>query len=215
MRVHLLADTHGYLPDVPRGDLLVLAGDIIPLTRQLDDQRASYWLDTTFREWLTELKRPVIATWGNHDFIGQRHPAWVPELPWTLLVDCGAAVEVNGRTLRCYGSPWQPFFLDWAFNLDEAQLAEKWEKIPNGLDILVVHGPPYGILDKLPNGDHVGSASLLERLKIVQPKVTVFGHVHHGYGHAWGGLYGLRFFNAAYVNEQYRPGFHPIQSVEL
>lgn len=52
----------------------------------------------------------------------------------------GSAVEIEG--LKIYGSPWQPEFQGWAFNLPRGpRLREKWRLIPEGLDILVTHGP--------------------------------------------------------------------------
>ncbi|MCK4490026.1 MAG: hypothetical protein KAU23_07180 [Anaerolineales bacterium] len=47
---------------------------------------------------------------------------------------------------KFYGSPWQPWFYDWAFNLQRGpEIRSKWELIPEGIDILITHGPPYGI----------------------------------------------------------------------
>ena len=39
----------------------------------------------------------------------------------------------------------QPEFCDWAFNLRRGeQCLEKWDLIPEGIDILITHGPPIG-----------------------------------------------------------------------
>ena len=39
----------------------------------------------------------------------------------------------------------QPEFFDWAFNLRRGeQCLEKWDLIPEGIDILITHGPPIG-----------------------------------------------------------------------
>ena len=78
-------------------------------------------------------------------------------------------------------------FFWWSFNLAEKDLVEKWALIPNDTDILIVHGPPHGYGDKAPRVggkgfEHVGSPSLLEKIKIIKPKICVYGHVHGGYG---------------------------------
>jgi Icc-related predicted phosphoesterase len=223
MLIHAVSDLHGNLPVVPPGDLLLIGGDIVPLNRHTP-AAARGWLDTTFRVWLDSLPvKVIVATWGNHDFIGQ-HPEMVPRaLRWFLLVDEEITVNLkSGERVRIYGSPWQPVFLDWAFNLPEEQLAEKWERIPEGLDVLLLHGPPNGILDETAQPFHVigqpglqrnvGSVSLRQRLDIVQPKVTIFGHIHHSYGQRE--IAGLRFFNCAHVNERYQP-VNPITTFTL
>lgn len=41
--------------------------------------------------------------------------------------------------------PRQPWFYGWGFNLPRGQaLLEKWNLIPEGVDILITHGPPLG-----------------------------------------------------------------------
>jgi hypothetical protein len=88
---------------------------------------------------------------------------------------------------KIYGSPWQLRFFDWAFNLDEPELARKWKWIPDDADIFLLHGPPKYFGDKVtrarPGEDgYVGSPSLTERIKEVKPKLVVFGHIHPGFG---------------------------------
>ena len=58
-----------------------------------------------------------------------------------------SSVTIGG--LKIWGSPWTLFFFDWAFNLYEDQLREKWEEIPEDTDIIVTHGPPLGYGNKL------------------------------------------------------------------
>jgi Icc-related predicted phosphoesterase len=182
MRIVAIADQHGHLPAIPPCDCLLIAGDICPardhsISAQLD------FLSGPFRAWLDHVPaRDVVATWGNHDFIGQESPKLVPRLRWQLLVD--RAVEIDGW--RIYGTPWQPMFQNWAFNLSEHQLAAKWEQIEHGTEILLCHGPPRGYGDNAPRpgqrDEHVGSPSLLLRIERVRPRLVVFGHVHNGRG---------------------------------
>src|SRR5438552_1874538 len=76
----------------------------------------------------------VIA--GNHDFCFERNPeAARPRLRHAVYLQ-DQALEVEG--LRLYGSPWQPWFFDWAFNLQRGEpLRAKWAQIPEGTDILI------------------------------------------------------------------------------
>lgn len=199
MKIVAMADLHGHLPTIPPCDLLLLAGDICPaMNHSVGFQE--YWLDRPFRAWLQTVPAThIIGIWGNHDFIGEKAPERVPDLSWTLLQDSGCVVE----GLKIWGSPWQREFNNWAFNLSEAQLAEKWALIPPDTDILVVHSPPYGWQDEVLPNDHLGSPSLLARLRVVQPKLTVWGHIHEAAGKIERASWGL-CGNVGLLDGQYR-----------
>lgn len=171
-----VSDTHGFhvRTEIPPGDVLIHAGDI---TRRGDlaDVRA-------FDAWLGTLPHPhkiVIA--GNHDWCFERDPDAARAAITNAVYLQDAAVTVAGLTV--YGSPWQPRFHDWAFNLDRGPLlAEKWALIPPGIDVLVTHGPPHGIGDLCLGGDRAGCVDLLARVRVVRPKLHVFGHIHEAAG---------------------------------
>ena len=54
--------------------------------------------------------------------------------------------------------------------------------IPANTDILITHGPPYGILDKNRVGFSAVCQSLKRAVKRIQPKLHVFGHIHEAGG---------------------------------
>lgn len=176
MRIVLLSDTHGLhgQVSVPAGDLLIHAGD---LTRhgtleELADANA-------FLEDLPHPEKLVIA--GNRDFCLQR------QNEESRIILTGARYledeEIQIGNLRIYGSPWQPPFLNMAFNLPRGEpLREKWNRIPDGIDILVTHTPPMGVGDRTRIGSHVGCQDLLMAVRRLQPKIHVFGHIHEAYG---------------------------------
>ena len=58
---------------------------------------------------------------------------------------------------------------------------DEWSKIPEGIDILITHGPPKGKCD-MAWGRHGGDAVLLEHVRRVKPQFHLFGHVHESYG---------------------------------
>jgi hypothetical protein len=127
--------------------------------------------------------RKVVGVAGNHDFIFQQAPERVPgDLPWTYLQDSGT----TWQGLRIWGTPWQPWFYDWAFNLYEPELVAIWARIPADTDILVLHGPPYGYGDGVPERDGMvrrcGSRSLLARIEAIKPRLVTYGHIHEGRG---------------------------------
>ena len=191
MRVVCVADTHcrHAAVNVPNGDVLIFAGDAC-MSGSLAEL-------VSFAEWLKALPhKEKIVVAGNHDWCLAR-PA-TPRAAENVIAEAGAwylrdyAVTITGG-LKVYGSPWQPEFCDWAFNLPRgAQLAEKWALIPDDVDILVTHGPPFGVLDttddvsKYPGGwlgHHKGCEDLAARVKkLKRLKLHAFGHIHEGYG---------------------------------
>jgi len=112
--------------------------------------------------------------------------------------------EDYNTAVKVWGSPWQPEFFNWAFNLPRAgeELKEKWDMIPMNIDILVTHGPAWGHLDTvIGNPMNLGCEVLTERINVVKPKIHVFGHIHSGYGYKFDG--DTHYFNAAALSERY------------
>ena len=218
MKIVAVADLHGNLPeDVPECDLLVIAGDICPHFGKFGDKPGSpadlegqrKWLTTIFLGWLQ--KQPAgntLVVWGNHDFVGQTdHFA----LPWTLLEDSGVELEYLTSKLHVYGTPYTPRYFDWAFMETEDKLAARFAHIPEGLDILISHGPPLWACDRAAGdkGDHIGSKALYERISTMQkpPKLLICGHIHGGKGEGFvfGEHGSVHVWNVAGVDESYSP----------
>jgi Icc-related predicted phosphoesterase len=208
MKICCASDLHGHLPKVPECDLLLLGGDYCPANKTMQ----YFWFAKTFAPWLKEIsdRVPVIGVSGNHDWMFEDFgPEDWPILRWTYLQDSGT--EFQG--LKIWGTPWQPRFYDWAFNMDEPDLEKRWALIPDDTDILLLHGPPYGYGDFSPHGhEHTGSPSLLKKIEEIKPKLVVAGHIHAGYGRY--NIGETVFINAAHVNEQYKP-VNALQIVEL
>ncbi|MFN4259188.1 MAG: metallophosphoesterase [Gemmataceae bacterium] len=203
-RIVAVSDLHGILPDIPACDLLLIAGDICPVhNHQLRFQ--AEWLDTDFRRWLAAVPaRQSVFVAGNHDLVFQHEPRWVPkDLPAIYLQDTGCEWE----GWHIWGTPWQPWFFDWAFNLQERRLRDKWALIPDQTDILIVHGPPRGYGDGVACGEHTGSPSLLERIDAIRPKLVVFGHIHEGRGE-WR-LGDTILANVTILDEKYERQYEP------
>jgi hypothetical protein len=112
--------------------------------------------------------------------------------------------EDYATAVKIYGSPWQPEFWNWAFNLPRQgwELEVKWNDISPDTDILITHGPAWGHLDTVKGQTgNLGCEVLSERLKSLKPKIHVFGHIHSGYGYKFDG--DTHFFNAAVLDERY------------
>src|SRR6266542_178729 len=130
MKILALSDLHGYLPDIPECDILLLAGDYSPGPKDRD------FLQGPFTNWLRRLQaRHIIGIAGNHDFEFQRAPEAYRGLPWHYLEDTG--IELAG--LSFWGSPWTPPFFNWAFMAEEDELRSIFGKIPHKLDVLITH----------------------------------------------------------------------------
>ena len=173
-RIVAVADTHNAQPVLPPGDMLIHAGDLTGRGSLPELERVADWLRSQ-----PHPHKVVIA--GNHDFALQRNPVAARALfhGLTFLEDS----EVTLAGLRIWGSPWQPWFHDWAFNARRGpEIAAKWQLIPEGIDVLVTHGPPYGFGDRVHGGERVGCEDLLRHLARVKPRLHLFGHIHEDRG---------------------------------
>lgn len=208
MKICCISDFHGQLNfKVPDCNLLLIAGDICGAS-QLTHQAA--YTNGAFYKFLLEIKErincPVVLVPGNHDRIFQEALHMVPKLP-----NCDVLIDkpLNLCGYKIYGTPWQPIFFDWAFNLSESELERKWSLIPDDTEILVLHGPPHGILDKNLQGEHCGSPSLAKRCDEVKSlKLVVFGHIHCSRGVLEKN--GVIYVNAALCDEAYNLTGKPI-----
>lgn len=219
MRVVFISDHHTQLDSVkvPDGDILIDAGD---------------WTYVGSVEEISAYNRKMgklphknkICVAGNHDRLLEQEPSLGRSLLTNVMYIQDEEIEIKG--LHIYGSPWQPTFgYGWAFNLPRGRsLATRWNSIPDNLDILITHGPPFEVLDTVrrmddlmwPNDrmldlgivEHVGCQDLKETVDQVKPKVHVFGHIH--------GARGIKktkntlFLNASICNESYKPKNKPI-----
>lgn len=210
MRIVCISDTHNCNEQitVPDGDLLIHSGDATTIGTTEEIRR--------FNHWFTGLPhKNKIFVAGNHDWLFEREPESAQRLldPSIIYLQ-DSTVEIDG--LKIYGSPWQPRFFDWAFNLMRGpELAEKWKLIPKDIDVLITHGPPHGILDEVPRKwgiENTGCEELRKRVEEIAEhrrlKFHVFGHIHCGYGtHE---EFGVEFVNASNCDEQYHPTQPPI-----
>jgi Icc-related predicted phosphoesterase len=218
VKVAAISDLHGHLPEIPKCDVLLIAGDVCPVyNHEISFQ--SQWLRKEFRPWLDRVEaRYVIGVAGNHDFVFQAHLQVPPFLRWEYLQDNGVTFE----GVNFWGSPWQPIFGDWAFNLDDSGREARWSLIPDDTHVLVLHGPPYGYGDKVAlrklqrergMDPHVGCRHLRDRIeRLPQLRLAVFGHIHPGHGIYHMGSKVLA--NVAILDDDYRPA-HPVSVFEV
>jgi hypothetical protein len=186
MRIVALSDQHGFLPDVPPCDLLIVAGDVCPdrfgpLMAVHAPEQQQAWFDRVARPWLAAAPATHrVLTWGNHDWCGQKcsfrtdSPRYARTTDLQILVDEGTTVpRDSGGEVSVWATPWSNPFMQWAFMKEPRGLQRVYAAVPNGVDVLVSHQPP-----------------------------VVCGHVHGGFG-----AYehdGIPIYNVSVVDERYR-----------
>ena len=206
MRIILISDTHGRHKEVtiPNGDILIHSGDF--------SGRGDPYEVKDFLEWFTSQPHTnKIFIAGNHDLSFEDKPAWLRDMLDKLAPNIFYLEDslVTIDDVKFYGSPWQPEFHDWAFNLVRGpELAKKWAKIPLDTNVLITHGPAYRYLDYTIFGhQNVGCHDLLERIKKVKPQIHTCGHIHHSHGSKYDQY--TTYFNASICDERYQPTNKP------
>lgn len=215
MIIDCISDLHGYYPKLEGGDLLIVAGDLTMSDILNDHHQMALWIADQ------KYKRKIIIG-GNHDNILQKNYNFYSKLS-DISYLCDSGTEFEG--LKIWGSPWTKTFEGmnpnckaYTFDTDE-ELAERWALIPDNIDILVTHCPPFDILDSVGEVtkwgrtvNNVGSVSLRNKVLKVAPKLHVFGHIHE-----WGGHqeeFGTTLYvNASHVDECYDPINKPIRVI--
>lgn len=215
-----VSDTHSFFPTIPaEAELIVHSGDLCPnLTRGNREIEVPYqteWLRekaATFKDWIGN--RPFLFTRGNHDF--------VPNLCEILQEYEINAIDLTSRKvtvagIRFYGFPFIPFIDgEWNGECTSEQMSREVNHLKiqliDGLDVLVAHAPPYGILDadfviRTENQEIVpawanrfGNRQLTNLFSYdledrYFPKYLLCGHVHESYGRAE--FFGMQVSNAA------------------
>ena len=216
MRITVISDTHTkhhqLTNDLIGGDLLIHAGDISSMGHIDEIENFCNWYDS-----LKQYDNSVFIA-GNHDWGFQNKASNIRPLldsyEWiTYLQDSKLTFVNKSGTEFCtiWGSPWQPEFHNWAFNLPRNgwELEQKWMRIPPDIDILVTHGPPFGILDISSYGNvNAGCELLLEAVKVKKPKIHIFGHIHSGFGYQY--VDGTHYINASMLDERYKYNRKPL-----
>lgn len=163
-------------------DIIVLAGDVMGGGYRSDKAGQRFLDDYLMAFFRKNSDKKIVLTAGNHDKYLYR--LWerdrIPEFPRHVhfLLDSGCTID----GIRFWGTPWCPKDREGRFETTGRDLAEKFSKIPSGLDFLVSHCPPLVVGEKVDvfKGGHDGSAELTEVILKKKPKFVICGHVHSG-----------------------------------
>ena len=210
MNICAISDLHGQLPKaIPPCDLLIVAGDICPdsfggVRARKDPDRQLQWFENEFVSWAEDQDAEfIVVTWGNHDWCGHL----VPNGARGKRVDIvsGGPVLIDG--IKLWLTPWSNEFMGWAWMKHHSELGAIYAKIPDDVDILVSHQPPYGYGDVYPDlgtgkMEHIASSELLYHIERIKPRVVVCGHLHGGHGTYQHGE--TTIYNVSVTNEGYQ-----------
>jgi hypothetical protein len=208
-----ISDTHGKhisIDPVPPADVLIHAGDFSNTGTVSDVKNFTEWFDglphrhkifiagnhdTTFEKSFylrrgNDFHRPNLRGGLDLGEYSDLCRSFVHSMKSSVYLEdssCRIPFPDQGPEsgVLVFGSPWQPEFCDWAFNLDRGQpLIEKWSQIPDETDVLITHGPPFGFGDLCSNGFNSGCEDLLRMIQMRErpPRVHIFGHIHEAFG---------------------------------
>ena len=182
-RIWHIGDTHTYhsLLTIPEGiDMVIFSGDC-------SNPRAPYTNEPEVRgfiDWFGKLpiKHKVFVA-GNHD--SSIESKLVTKEEFHLIgVHYLENEDITIGGFKIWGSPHTPTFGNWCFMKQRSKLDKVWKSIPDDTDIVVVHGPPKGILDLAYSRNHelefCGCSALKKRvLNLPNLKLVCFGHIHN------------------------------------
>ena len=203
-----LSDTHNQhnLIDVPDGDIVIHCGDISGRGYKSEVE--------AFLNWFEKLPhKHKIMIPGNHDFLFEEYYDIAKNMVDSRGIICLIDSEIEIEGIRFWGSPITPYFCNWAFNRFRGSAIEHhWNKIPEGIDVLLTHGPPSYIKNHLSmviEGDDVGCEDLYRAIQRVKPKINAFGHIHEGYGTS--DEDGILYINCSVLNRRYAIQNKPVE----
>lgn len=226
MKIVAISDTHNRHKQItiPECDVLIHAGDWTSMGHKDEVEKFAKWLDS-----LDQVKNIIVVP-GNHELHFETHHPnslrWITDhCPHAhILIDDFVMID----DVKIHGSPATPYFCDWAWNrmpsefdrrmyvgLEKEKLIKSikphWDNIPEDVNILVTHGPPYDVLDKttMPNGtprpEPLGCPMLVNRIKELKDlDLHFFGHIHYQGGQQVH-KDGVSYYNAAVCDEHYYP----------
>ena len=202
MKAVVLSDNHtDYDFETPEGDILIHCGDFTFHGNPNEMKK--------FKNYLKEQPHEhKLFIFGNHEKVDKEITYWREYLEDGTGDKCIHEKAYGIGDLNFFGSSYTPKYLNWGFMQDEETRERYWENMIEGMDVLVTHGPPKGIMSKIEDGTEIGCEYLRKFVDRVKPKYHLFGHNHAGAGVT--SRNGTLFVNAALLTEHYQKFRPPI-----
>tara|TARA_R110002020_G_scaffold354000_1_gene566818 strand:+ start:260 stop:943 length:684 start_codon:yes stop_codon:yes gene_type:complete len=196
LKIAIISDLHQkirVIDNIPENvDLVLCAGDFS--SRFVDPRQCIEWS----AQCLSDISAPTIVISGNHDSYLETNPEQGAKIFENYGLTYLQDQTINILGLKIHGSPWSVLHDGgWHFEKYDDELEAIWEKIPNDIDILLTHTPPYKILDGIAP-QHWGSKSLARRIYRFDNLILhAFGHIHESRGSKEEAGCNTTFINAA------------------
>ena len=226
MKLCIISDLHGVLPEIEECETLLICGDISPLRIQRNKPQCEKWLKTIFADWIKGLPcKKVIFVAGNHDHVFEnREFIWINSVI-TQPTDYKATylennyydyLSIDGKVYRIWGTPCCHIFGNWAFMYSDDELVKYYSSMPYNCDIVISHDAfsvnNYGIVppnmwhDKPINaGNEILTKMILER----KPTYAFCGHIHEG-NHNLEEYDGVKMANVSLLDDKYNIVYEPL-----
>ena len=220
MKICIMSDLHGILPNIEPCDLVLIAGDIVPLHEQRSYPKSEDWFYITFSKWIENLPcNKVLITAGNHDFYLERCPFPKVNISEWTKGKCEYLQDekfiYNNKVI--WGTPWVHKFGNWAFMLEDEGLTKKYELIPKNIDILFCHDTPnIGDLSILPPNKwssvevNAGNNPLAEAICKARPRYVFCGHLHKCKSKYFNINSTIEIYNVSLLDNEYRFIYEPL-----
>lgn len=213
MRIAATSDLHGNLPEIEEADVLLICGDLVPLSIQRNIPESKMWFAVNFKNWCENISvKHILFIPGNHDLFLERDRADYLFAGTNIQNIQDKEVEIDG--VKFYGCPWCKVYGHWSFMLHENRLIEEYSKIPEGLDILITHDAPnIGYVGMIPyrrsggivEGEYIDASNpwLAAEIRRKKPTIALCGHIHEG-DHNWFYANDTRLANVSLLNDAYQ-----------
>lgn len=223
MKITAISDLHGYLPEIETCDIVCICGDILPLGIDRNFDKSEIWFKHVFIPWTLQLPCDhVVFIAGNHDFFFEKltksiiDSDYIKEHTDKLIYLCDDLVELKG--IKIYGTPWVPVLYNWAFYKSDEELYEKYNEIPDDIDILLTHCPAYnynltGVVLQNGNWNYMRELGSFELFRVLEKRNNIkyhfSGHIHTG-NHKLETVGTLQCANVSIKDENYNVSFKPL-----
>lgn len=229
MNILCMSDTHNHLPDLDLEniDLILHAGDYTYHAKH-DYLGQLKFFENQFCPWVRNILDQGVEFYfcsGNHETFSEVYNVHSDfnDITSRCCLDDSSVLLCN-HELTIAGFPWTPRFGDWAYNADDTpdDMGHKAAMLPDRADIILSHGPVFGINDIVDQGVsygkrgnpiplgyiHCGSQELLKRVQQIQPRLFVSGHLHFNYNKIQKN--GTTYVGCSLVDEQYNLCRQPV-----
>lgn len=224
-KVCAFSDGHGYLPKISEPfDILLIAGDNVPLRNQSSKTSTILWYTSTFVDWVKNLpfndeESKVYIIAGNHEVAMERLPKDERNAVWNYVstytegrvIYLQNELAIHDNKIQIFGTPYCKIFGRWAYMAKPEALDVYYSEIPKNVDILLTHDAPYGTSDICFDHfykEHLGNTSLKTAIEEKQPKYCIHGHLHTA-NHEIEKIGDTSVVCVSLLNEEYTPTFEP------